>query len=426
MQKTTKAFLIAVLLLVPAHIFAQFNNNSSSPYSRYGMGDLQPITFGRAAGMGQAIIGSRNSQQINITNPASYTSIDSMAFLFEFGFTGKVSNYKNSVSSFKTNNANFSYFAFSFPITRWLASSMGLTPYSDSGYDVQLFDEVESEGIIWQHYYGEGSLSRAFIGFGVEPVKNISIGANFFYFFGTQTRNAEMVFIESNDTYNNSRYEQIRLRDFGVNLGIQATLPLKQGQTLTLGATIENKPKFTAFQTDFAQKSLSNGTSTDVDTIRFIDKGQGIIQMPLTIGLGVSYTKKDKLELNADYYHQNWSKATFFGTTNQFLTDLDRFSIGAELIPDKFSIRSYLKRIAYRGGLKYEKSYLMIGNEQIKDFGISFGVGLPVYRSLSTINISAEIGQRGTTDFNLIKEQYAKLTLNVNLHDIWFVKRKFD
>ncbi len=85
-----------------------------------------------------------------------------------------------------------------------------------------------------------------------------------------------------------------------------------------------------------------------------------------------------------------------------------------------------MKRIAYRGGLKYEKSYLMIGNEQIKDFGISFGVGLPVYRSLSTINISAEIGQRGTTDFNLIKEQYAKLTLNVNLHDIWFVKRKFD
>ena len=132
------------------------------------------------------------------------------------------------------------------------------------------------------------------------------------------------------------------------------------------------------------------------------------------------------MEVNFDYLHQSWSKAKFFGSTNPVLTDLDKFAIGAEWIPDRFSIRSYLNKVAYRAGIKYEKSYLLLGNQQINDFGISFGVGLPIYRSNSTINIAAEIGRRGTTKHNLVLENYAKLNLSVNLYDLWFIKRKFD
>ena len=69
------------------------------------------------------------------------------------------------------------------------------------------------------------------------------------------------------------------------------------------------------------------------------------------------------------------------------LTDLDKFAVGAEWIPNRFSIGSYFNKVAYRAGIKYEKSYLMLSNQQINDFGISFGVGLPVYRSNSTISI---------------------------------------
>ena len=148
--------------------------------------------------------------------------------------------------------------------------------------------------------------------------------------------------------------------------------------------------------------------------------------MPLTYGIGLSYTTKDKLEINADYIHQGWSNASFFGQTNKILTNLDRFALGAEFVPDKYSIRSYFNRVAYRAGFKVEKSYLMLNGQQINDIGISFGVGLPVYRSASTINMSAEIGKRGTTSNNLIREYYSKLTISINLYDIWFVKRKFD
>jgi hypothetical protein len=68
----------------------------------------------------------------------------------------------------------------------------------------------------------------------------------------------------------------------------------------------------------------------------------------------------------------------------------------------------------------------MFNNRQITDFGITFGVGLPVYRSKSTINIAAEFGKKGTTEDNLVLEDYFRLNLMVNLYDLWFIKRRFD
>lgn len=431
MQKTYSALIIAGLVLLPAFLFAQFNNNTTSPFSRFGLGDLHGYTHGRTAAMGSATLGSRNSQQINFANPASYTSTDSLAFLFEFGLTGKFSDYKNNIGSYTTNDINFRYFSMSFPINRRVSTAIGLTPYSDIGYDIQVNQELENSGPARHIYYGEGSLTRAFLGFGVRPLKNISVGANIFYFFGSLSRNASITFPENLEMYIVQKNDALRLRDFGLNFGIQATLPMENEQLVTIGATLENKPKFTSFNSDISFKSLvirdpSGNPYGDSDTISFRSEVKGKIQMPLSAGVGLSYVKKNKLEINADYYFQQWSKATFFGEPYHFLTDRSIFAVGGEYIPDKFSIRNYTSRIAYRAGLNYENSYLIIGNQQVSDFGISFGVGLPVYRSNSTINISAELGKRGSTKNNMVRENYMKLNLSVNLYDFWFIKRRFD
>ena len=164
----------------------------------------------------------------------------------------------------------------------------------------------------------------------------------------------------------------------------------------------------------------------DQDTLFFAEEEKGIVEFPFTYGFGISYVKENKLEINADYYHQSWSDAKFLGSKSNFLTDLNKFAIGAEWIPDKFSIKSFTSRIAYRAGLKYEQTYLTFNDQQINDFGITFGVGLPVYRSKSTINVAAEFGKKGTTDNNLVLENYFRLNLMVNLYDLWFIKRRFD
>ncbi|MFW5831072.1 MAG: hypothetical protein ACOCVA_02390 [Prolixibacteraceae bacterium] len=417
---------IAGLIFTPALLFAQFNNNTTSPYSRYGLGDLQPNSFGRTTAMGGASIAGRNSQQINMANPASYTAVDSLAFLFEFGVFGKFSNYSNDISSMNASDINFRYFALNFQFTNWLAASMGLLPFSDVGYNIEVNETVENTGNILYRYYGVGSVSRAYFGLSVDPVKNVSVGANLNYLFGSLNRNSEGYSTESSDFYNIQKYERIRMSDFGLDFGVQATFPLKAEEHITIGAVLEAKPEYTAFYSDLTQKTISATNASDVDTLNFQDEEKSSIILPLTYGLGVSYVKQNRLEINADYYHQNWANAKFFGSTNPVLTDLNKFALGAEWIPDKFSIGSYLNRIAYRAGLKYEKSYVQLNNQPINDFGISFGVGLPVYRSNSTINVSAEIGRRGTKENNLILENYAKLNLSVNLYDLWFIQRRFD
>ena len=86
-----------------------------------------------------------------------------------------------------------------------------------------------------------------------------------------------------------------------------------------------------------------------------------------------------------------------------------------------------MQRVSYRAGYRMTNSYISVNGEQLKNFGITFGLGLPLNRySGSTLGFSVELGKNGTTRNNLIEENYAIITLNLSLHDKWFYKRKFD
>lgn len=414
------------MILFPALLYAQFNNATTSPYSRYGLGDLESYSFGRTTAMGGAALASRYALQLNTANPASYSAIDSLNFMFEFGMQGYFTSYKTDISSMKSNDINFNYFMMGFRITNWMAASLGLVPYSNVGYNVQVVGDVENTGAYKTTYYGEGTISDAMFGLAIQPLKNVSVGANLNYRFGNLKRSSELLFAES-DLYLLQRYSTLRLRDFGLEFGVQAILPMTDDRQLVLGVVFENKPQYTGAVSDIVQKNLSfGGSAYDQDTLFYQSEEKGKIIFPTTFGIGLSYGKKDVYEINVDYYHQQWSNATFFGSPSQFLTDLNKFAIGAEWIPEKYSIRNAFKRVAYRAGFKYEQTYHIFNGHQINSFGITFGFGIPLYRSNSTINVAAEIGKRGTTSYNLVLENYAKVNLSANLHDLWFIQRKID
>ena len=110
---------------------------------------------------------------------------------------------------------------------------------------------------------------------------------------------------------------------------------------------------------------------------------------------------------------------------------------GTEYTPDHEALRGYFKLASYRLGGYYSNSYLSVlkgGYQpddpnafyQLNDYGITFGVGLPVKSIRSSINLALTLGTRGTTDYSLIKENYGIFTFNVTLHDLWFRKRRFD
>jgi hypothetical protein len=302
---------------------------------------------------------------------------------------------------------------------------MGVQPFSDMGYEVGFVEEVDNESNVYHSYNGDGTTSKAFLGASVMLFKGLSVGANFNYLFGRLNQNTNVAF-DSSDLFYISKSEGTRLRDFTLTYGLQYDLELKKDQFLTVGVTFEPQSEVTALHRLFNYKAITLSTSTLTDTVEFIAESKAIIKLPSTFGVGLSYSKLNKLEINADYYYAGWSKATFFGKTDPLITDLSRISAGFEYIPEAFSIRSYLKRVKYRMGIHQENSYLKLNNHQIKEFGISFGAGIPFPKSKSTANFAVEFGKKGTTKDNLVRNNYAKLSLYLNLYDYWFVQRKFD
>jgi hypothetical protein len=103
-----------------------------------------------------------------------------------------------------------------------------------------------------------------------------------------------------------------------------------------------------------------------------------------------------------------------------------QFSVGGEFTPTSSMIASYWKRVKYRMGFRYNKTYLNLRNNQINEFGISFGVGLPIPRSLSTFNLALEVGRSGTTAAGLIQNNFFKLTIGIAIWERWFVKNKYN
>jgi hypothetical protein len=419
--------VVIVLILCGLSTYAQ-NNNTSSPFSRFGLGDLNPYSYGRSSAMGGASLGSRHAVQINSANPASYTAIDSLSFIFDFGIDGTFSNYKSKSGSRNTNDINFRYFSLTWPVTKWLGAAMGLQPFSDMGYEVGFSDSIPgSIGNFHQSYFGDGSSSKAFFGTAITPIKGLSIGANLNYIFGRISKNSKFEF-EDPTVFSTIKTESTRLRDFTLTYGLQYDLKLKKDRYLGIGLTFEKRSNFAMLYQALEYKTIVVGTSVLSDKLdsTYQTESKQIMKMPAKFGIGLSYNQLNKLEVNADYYHAAWSKSTFPGKVNELTSDQDRLSAGLEYIPDAFSIRSYFKRVKYRFGLHQESSYLTINNHQIKETGISLGAGFPLPKSKSTANIAVEFGKKGTTSNNLVQNNYTRVSLYFNFFDYWFIKRKFD
>jgi hypothetical protein len=142
--------------------------------------------------------------------------------------------------------------------------------------------------------------------------------------------------------------------------------------------------------------------------------------------MGIGESKKWLLGGKIAYQKTYGQENTYNKASNVGYGRFGSVSLGGYYIPNYNSFSSYAKRIVYRGGLKYEKTGLMINSESINDMGLTLGVGLPISGSFSNVNLGFELGKKGTTNANLVQENYANFSVSFSLNDKWFVKRKFD
>ncbi|MBP7319365.1 MAG: hypothetical protein KA980_14360, partial [Flavobacterium sp.] len=149
-----------------------------------------------------------------------------------------------------------------------------------------------------------------------------------------------------------------------------------------------------------------------------------IIPSKLSLGFGLGENKKWLLGTEITFTQNKNLLNRFAESTSVAYENSTRFALGGYYIPKYDSFSNYFDRIVYRAGFKYENTGLVLKNESIKDYGMNFGLGLPL--GVSKIDLGFEFGKRGTSSNGLIEENYFNVSVGLNLGAKWFEKRKID
>lgn len=365
---------------------------------------------------------------INPSNPASYMAFDTNSFVFDVAFNLKSATLKTIDQSQKTKFGTISNLYFGFPVTKWWKASLGVMPYSNVGYEIHDALVTDNIGRRVDVYKGSGGLNKAYIGSSFSPVKNLSVGVNMSYVFGSIIKEKSITFPDSGTYVNAMIRSSARLNKVNFDAGLLYRIKLKEGKYMQIGLTYIPK-QFVDGQSEKIAYSYAYNYVKNLeivkDTSLYETGTQGQVTLPSAIGAGIMIGSTNRWLATADVNYQKWSEFRFLGN-NPGLKDNLRISLGGQFRPSAVDMGKYYERINYRAGFRYEQSYIEIENTRINDFGISFGVGLPMKKSRSTINIAVELGSQGTTDNKLIKENYVRFTIGSALQERWFLKRRFN
>ena len=406
-------------------IFSQISTNS--PYSRFGLGNLNN-SFADQLGMGGSSVVYNNPDVINFNNPATYSSFKAKSFLFTTSLNSSASRFTTSNNIQYENNTSFSKIALGFPVNQYISVSSGLLPFSNVGYQLD-YNDTENflEDTVSISSIGNGGLSKYYLGASVKLHKTLSVGVNASYLFGGLSRNKTADFNNSS-IFNVSSVNRTNITGVSFETGLLFNTDLSEENNISFGLTYNHNANLNARRTLLGTTyELNNSLLVIKDTFQN-EVEKGTIVLPSKLSAGMMYSS-EKWLLLANYSSQNWSDYSLtFGEEREDdnLENSVCVSSGLQYTPEFNSVTKYWKRINYRMGARYDKTYLSLKDLQLTEKSLSFGLGLPVKRSNSFYNIGMEVGKQGTTQDKLIQERFVRFTFGVTFKGLWFVKRKYD
>lgn len=430
-KKIIGTVLLASLYVAPA--IAQSGTNS--PYSQYGLGQLSEQTSGFNRGMNGLGLGFREHNQVNYINPASYSSIDSLTFIFDAGLSGQVTNFSENGQKKNANNADFEYAVAAFRASKHLGVSFGIIPFTNIGYNYSISGYLNGDKstTFTNTYNGSGGMHQIYLGAGWEFVKGLSIGANVSYIWGDIDRS---VVNSYSDGYINtlSKYYTATISNYRIDFGLQYTLPLNKKNSLTLGLTYGLGHKLNS---DPSCMVISTNTTTAVaDTTSFtVNNG---LEIPTSFGVGLTWNNNNKLKLGADFTYQKWGDTKFpvykvindvpsYSLSDEYYSDRYKLTIGGEFCNNETS-RNFIDRIRFRAGASYASSYYKVnGQDGPDEISVSVGFGIPIvnaYNNRSILNISGQWVRSEAP--GMLKENTFRINIGITFNERWFMKWKVE
>jgi hypothetical protein len=452
---------LVFLLMLPLAVGAQ----ESSPYSRYGLGLLSDFNFVPSNSMGGLGAAFRGPEGISFSNPASISGLTLTTM--EVGIYGYTQTRKTASASATNGSATLNYLSVGFPVGKRWAMASGLIPFSrQDNFTQDTLEFGDNRGKIERE--SEGGLYNFFWG-NAFKYKDFSVGVNIAYLFGSISGNTVAYPLDQNglgdltsfSTWDNST---LRVKSFYWNAGVQYHRKFYYGPEdnkhikLTLG--LSGNPRFNignrsgrdesiymvdsrnlAFKNeaqsygDFLGDLLINAPS-EFDTVRIAKDIPTTVTIPGYIQTGFTLSDSIKWMVGFDFRYQPWTQfQSFRDNETANLQNSWRVGAGGEFLPKAKADAKFFAKLKYRAGFSYQRTQISVSNTPINEFGINVGFAIPMLKRLYdeyntrvliyAFHFGVEAGSRGTLDNNLVKENFVRFRLGINLNDKWFMKRKY-
>lgn len=415
-----------MIFVMASGVFAQ--SDISSPYSRFGLGSMSRNHSNTIIqGMGGICNALDGKYLLNNANPASYAEIDSLTFLFDAGFYMRYVTYRTADAVEKGSDASFDYFDLGFGVTKWLKMGLGVSPFSNRTYS-STADYVWSQDYPYSiDYKGSGGLNKLYWSSGLKIFKGLSLGVKVNYIFGNLTDETVLYYPDYTLLHNEKRTINLNFSDVTCDLGMILKHQFGNDYKIVFGATYSFPRKMNAHRNVFIRtmfKGYGSYSETMRDTILYEAMKPTSVNYPQSLGAGITLQKGESWLIGVDFNWSNW-EAFRMNNVNDSLQNSWNVAIGGCFTPRNTSVSSYFRKVTYRAGLHYEQTCFDIYNTTINRYGMSLGIGLPIPRAMTSLNLAFDFGKMGTTANNLIEESYFNISIGVSIRDKWFVKRRY-
>lgn len=408
------------------------NNSTQSPYTRFGLGEISRGLTNASKGMGGLSLGIRDASLINPANPASYTAVDSMTFIFDLGLSTSWSLLQEGKSSASTLLGNIDYATLLFPINKYIALSAGITPFSTVGYRYTVQQPIlnaPESSTFKSSFYGTGNLNEIYAGISIQPFDFWSIGVNGTLLFGSLRHNRKVTFPSMSNSEEPAFLHTLKMKGWGLTAGTQFQVPLREQQDkLTLGLTFSPGTPInsTRIELERIERAGQPPRLIKGDTLH----SKNLYHRPESYGLGLSYALDTRLLLGADVLYNRWNNS--FQNTESEYKGVNQFQValGAALTPNVRSGR-YAARVQYRLGLNAENSAISVRNakggfDPYYKAGVTVGVGLPLVDRRSYVDLLLSYSRVIPTGMIKLSDNVLQLTLSLRFNEAWFKQIKLD
>lgn len=457
--KKNKVFIFLLTFLA---LQTQGQNLGNSPYSRFALGDLIPLGFSNANGMGGVGVSYNYLGHINNLNPALIARQSPRRFTkFEAGVLGQLKQLNSDVDSQQDFAASLHYLSLAFPVTQKWSSAIGLSPLSSINYENTFRGRVDNSDFLADFtFQGRGGISMVYWtnAFNVltrtqvnpknpkEKFINTEVlaGLKINYLFGSLINERKTrLFQNTTNDYLIVENSRTQVSDFTYEPGILFRQGITYQKTvgrdsitqkritepakvyLAIGAVASLGTDLNATRFQALERRNINDLVIDSDTIS--EETSGTLTLPVRYSFGVSIENEGKWTLATDISLQDWSSYQNFGIQPDTLGRSWTIGLGGEWIPGK---KGFLGGMIYRAGVNYMQTPIIINDEKINDVSFSVGLSAPIFsrdrQSFSLFNLSFIFGQRGNLTNHPIRDRYMKMNLGITINDKWFNKQKID